>query len=224
MSKTYACLLWEPDWASIKLLTGRRLTDAEKLKYTEEYREKMFFSVGESKSLTHVPWENLPGRESDGCFPGTTNCAWILSEEEKGYYLGLEAGLALAEQNAKDRAEWEAERQKESEDQARERDLRGVQWTTAEKTIRDEGGKTTEYLHTITIRGKTYRFTERNVFDFGRVINSPDQDGMAAVTYVWQVFSDAEGWHTVREMEPDEKEAYRLVSKYGKFASSAIRM
>ncbi|MBO5918733.1 MAG: hypothetical protein J6Q14_08215 [Oscillospiraceae bacterium] len=224
MSETYTCLVWEPDWVSIKLLTGRRLTEAEKLKYTEEYREKMFSSVGESKSLTHVPWESLPKRQSDGCFPGTTNCAWILSEEEKGYYLGLEAGLALAEQNAKDRAEWEAERQKEAEDQARERDLRGVQWTTTEKIIRDEGGKTTEYLHTITIRGKTYRFTERNVFDFGRVINSPDQEGMATLAYVWQVFSAPAGWRTVREMEPDEREAYRLVSKYGKFAGSDTRM
>lgn len=224
MSETYTCLVWEPSWASITLRTGRHLTDEEKVNYTAEYREKMFLSVEAVKELSHIPWQSLPQRESDGCFPGTSNTAWILSEEEKGYYLGMEAGLALAEQNAKDRAAAEAESLKKAEEQVRESDLESVQWTTTEKTIRDEGGKTTEYLHSITIRGKTYRFLERSVFDFGRVINSPDQDGMAASTYVWKDFTDGVGWRTVREMEPDEREAYRLVCKYGRFARSGVRM
>jgi hypothetical protein len=225
MSETYTCLVWEPDWASISLLTGRRLTEAEKLNYTEEYREKMFSSVGERNELKHVPWQTLPKRQSDGCFPGTTNCAWILSEEEKGYYLGLEAGLARAEEEAALRADNEAKRQREAEEREKEWDLRGVQWETVEKKIRDEGGETVEYIHTITFDGgKSYRFTERNVFDFGRVINSPDHDGMVLTATVWSDFSPDNGWHILRELGSGEQRAYRLVQKYGRFSRSPVRM
>lgn len=225
MSETYTCLVWEPDWASIRLLTGRRLTESEKLKYTAEYRDKMFSSVGESKELKHVPWQTLPDRQSDGCFPGTTNCAWILSDEEKGYYLGLEAGISRAEEAASLRAENEAERQREADDRQKVWDLRGVQWETVEKKIHDEGGETVEYIHKITLgSGKTYRFTERNVFDFGRVINSPDHDGMVSSVTVWRDFSPDKGWYILRELDSGEKEAYRLVQKYGRFSGSPVRM
>jgi hypothetical protein len=44
--------------------------------------------------------------------------------------------------------------------------------TYTKRAIRDEGGKTVCIEHTITFAGgKTLQFSERNVFDFGRVIN-----------------------------------------------------
>lgn len=49
--------------------------------------------------------------------------------------------------------------------------LKGVQWDIEEHSLCDEGGSTKCYVHTITLNNETYVFKERNIFDFGRVIN-----------------------------------------------------
>lgn len=88
------------------------------------------------------------------------------------------------------------------------------------------------YFDTITINNETYVFQERNIFDFGRVINpyysiSPgiesggimlrDDDG-----YYWY---HTKGDKAIRVTVTDtELHAYQIVAKYGKFAKSGIRM
>lgn len=49
--------------------------------------------------------------------------------------------------------------------------LKGVQWDIEEHSLCDEGGSTKCYIHTIIINNETFVFQERNIFDFGRVIN-----------------------------------------------------
>lgn len=110
--------------------------------------------------------------------------------------------------------------------------LKGVQWDIEEHSLCDEGGNTKYYIHTITINDETYVFQERNIFDFGRVINpcysiSPgiesggimlrDDDG-----YYW---SHSKGDKAIRITVTDtELHAYQIVAKYGKFVKAGIRM
>lgn len=110
--------------------------------------------------------------------------------------------------------------------------LKGVQWDIEEHSLCDEGGSTKYYIHTITINNETYVFQERNIFDFGRVINpcysiSPgiesggimlrDDDG-----YYWY---HSKGDKAIRITVTDtELHAYQIVAKYGKFVKAGIRM
>jgi len=217
--ETYTCLIWEPSWVSVSLHDGRRLSEEEKSGYSAEYRDKMFFGVGESTELKHITSADLPRRESDGCFPATNNMAWILSAEEKGYYLGLEKGRAEAEAAAEAAEEKRRVEELKRYEARRERALKGVEWTTEKKEITDEGGKTVEYIHHITVNGKPYDLVERSVFDVGRVINPLKGDGLALSRLVWERFRSG-----AVLMEPEEERAVRLVLDYGKFASSPIRM
>ncbi len=84
--------------------------------------------------------------------------------------------------------------------------LEGVLWEIEEKDITDEGGKTKEYIHNITINGTTYIFKERNIFDVGIAI------------------TDKNGLIDVSDMQGDELRAAQIVIKYGKFANSSVRM
>lgn len=104
--------------------------------------------------------------------------------------------------------------------------MRGVIWDTQEINIVDEGGKTKKYIHYITVHGKTCIITERNIFDFGRVIN---MDGCMpnineANEFVLEQFDPDKGWIAVRAGTQEERRAYLLVVKYGKYANSQIRM
>lgn len=218
--QTYTCLIWEPNWASIILTDARRLTDAEKVGFSAEYKDKMFSTTGTLYTkLEHVSTDELPKRESDGCFPGTTNIAWILTDEEKGYYLGLEKGLSQAEAANKAADEKRIQREQDSYNYRKEHDLQDVGWTTEARTITDEGGKTTEYLHHITIHGHTIDLVERNVFDFGVAINPLHGSGLARSCMAWDKFRDG-----ITVMDPDEAKAVQLVMRYGRYASSPIRM
>lgn len=116
--------------------------------------------------------------------------------------------------------ELEAKLEKEKADA-----LVGIDWNTTEK-ISNADGKI--YIHELTVGDKIYIFKERIVGSVGRVINPcySIQEGMAPGgivickdgKYFWEYFESEEGWHIVRELEPDELKAYKIVSKYGKFA------
>lgn len=106
--------------------------------------------------------------------------------------------------------------------------LDGVTWDVNGKQIADEGGKTMMYEHIVTVNGKTFMFTERNLFDFGRVIN-PKRGGLISCDsetgkYYRKKFDDANGWNRVEDIDEDEARAYKIVLKYGKYARTSIRM
>ena len=91
------------------------------------------------------------------------------------------------------------------------------------------------YRHkVVTNSGETFEFTERNIFDFGRVIN-PDytiaegvKGGLIhrddAGDLWWQDFKKNKGWFSVRKLSEGEVVAYNAVNVLGGFAHSGIRM
>lgn len=95
----------------------------------------------------------------------------------------------------KERVEKEKAYEKEKEEV-----LKDVKWETFTSLEEDEGGLTKVYRHILTINKEKYIFTERNVFDFGRVI----------VPSV--------------KLKGDELRAYEIVKKYGNYANAEIRM
>lgn len=108
----------------------------------------------------------------------------------------------------------------------KEKMLEGVQWNVEEYSERDEGGRTKSYKHTVTVNGETFVFQERNLFDFGRVINPGykisdefSEGGIPSCKdgkWIWLGFND--GWEEVREMSQNEAKAFEIVRKYGKYA------
>lgn len=95
-------------------------------------------------------------------------------------------------------------------------------WNVAEEKITDEGGKTTMYIHTFVIGDREYTFTERNVFDFGRVINPRyGEKGFAIYYGDTHYWSRSDGEYP---MTNDEIICVQIINKYGNFANSRIRM
>lgn len=123
--------------------------------------------------------------------------------------------------------------EEEKYNREKEKFLEGINWETQECKIEDEGGITIKYIHTLLLNGKTYVFSERNVFDFGRVINPEyeitkgSKGGLATCEnnkWIWRDFVPGKGYVKTRDMDRDEEHAYLAVQKYGKFAKSNIRM
>ena len=77
--------------------------------------------------------------------------------------------------------------------------------------------------------GNTYTYTDRNVFDFGRVINPcyevvPGEDGGLRNGDNWMHFVDGQGWETTRPLSDEERESYDAVRSVGYHSGSGIRM
>jgi len=119
-------------------------------------------------------------------------------------------------------------KQKEAAEQARRREILShvESVTTEERKIQDEGGATKQYTHRVLMpSGKTYVFTDRNLFDFGRVLN---YDGMMLSKVDgklgWLRWVDGAGWELEPVEDTDEAVlAYYAAELYG-FANSPIRM
>lgn len=113
--------------------------------------------------------------------------------------------------------------------------LEGVQWSYTETMTYDEGGRTKTYHHTIQIGNKVFKFKERNVFDFGVVINPeyevvPGHKGGIVQSdndtgeLWWQILDPNGGWKPGRPLDSVEERAWKIVAKCGPFAHSGIRM
>jgi hypothetical protein len=106
--------------------------------------------------------------------------------------------------------------------------LDGVIWDIKERSISDEGGKTHEFFHHLIIDGKSYSILERNVFDFGKVLNKNPEGGVYGMTKDNEVYIEhlkkEIGWEKSAVVDPGEQRAVRIVFKYGKYAHSSIRM
>ena len=93
------------------------------------------------------------------------------------------------------------------------------QWTIEEKIIRDEGGKTVEYIHHITVDNTEMTFVERNVFDFGRVINYKN-----SLTYKEDGVYMIDTPNGKEPLNSAESKAAKAIFKYGKYAHASVRM
>lgn len=96
--------------------------------------------------------------------------------------------------------------------------LKDADWQIKEVPIVDEGGKTRKYIHTITIDDDKFVIIERNVFDFGRVLNTSDGGVLMRKDGEWKV--DPAGV----ELSDNFKRAIEIVFKYGTYAHFNIRM
>lgn len=145
-----------------------------------------------------------------------------------------EARTELAEQNKKNMDRYIARLAAEKQKAA---DLDGLDIQITKTSEVDEGGRATVYKIAITLNGKTWRFIDRNIFDVGRCIN-PDYaitpgskpGGLGQLNDSgahWMDFqggANGKGWIKVRDMDPDEEHAYRVVERYLGHAGASIRM
>lgn len=98
--------------------------------------------------------------------------------------------------------------------------LDGVDWKMSEKTIYDEGGETKEITHRFVIEDDVIVMTERNIFDFGRVVN-----------YKNGAIFNRNGVMVVEKIEGDsipltinEKKAHTIICRYSPLRKEGIRM
>lgn len=180
------------------LLHARRFTDEEKQRYIPEFREFGFVGIGQSEGIEYILWGDSPKRSSDGEFCGCNNCAWIVTDEEADAYCSLNA------------ARKQAEEEKRAAEEAAIR-ARFDRWDMVpiEKYV---------VKHTLHIHGETLSFLERDIFDFGRVVNPNYAIAPGVVgglsdlndnnVLVWMAFAKGSGWQEVRPLT--ENEAVRM--------------
>lgn len=171
--------------------------------------------------------DDLPKRKSDGQFSASTNWAWILTDEEAEYYKALESERAVAGQERENREQRERE-EREVAEKAREAEVRAQ---FSEWKVEPTGAHSV--LHTMTINGETLQFAERDIFDFGVVVNpcysiADGVDGRLCLRkngrLVWENFMSGNGWCIVRELMDNEVSCVSVIQKYGRFSKSKIRM
>ena len=137
---------------------------------------------------------------------------------EESTRIQSEAAYVLEQMEEEKRAKAEAMAKEKAEL------LSGVKWETVENTVYDENGKTKEYIHTLTINGETYKIQERNVFDVGICKTRIDGGMYSKEAGEWVIDNLTDkGWIT-EEISDNEKKAIEIVSRYGKYAKSIIRM
>lgn len=77
---------WVLEWADsygISLSKARRLSDAEKLEFSEWFREIGLVAIADTQiKLPLISWRDTPARQADGRFLGCENACWTLSEAE----------------------------------------------------------------------------------------------------------------------------------------------
>lgn len=216
------------------ILPARRLNEEEKKRYSEWFSESGFVGMGVRIPLKHIKYHDMPKRKPDGTFSGGSDSVWIISPEEYDRYIkeNEKREKEIQEKEVEQRRQWE-EKKAQYEKEKAELISKVDDWSIREYNIHDEGGKTKVYKHCFRIGGSTLSFTERNVFDFGIVIN-PDYEIIPGETggivmrkdglLQWHTFSGDNGWIPVRPLTEHEKICWTIIAKYGKFAGSSIRM
>lgn len=214
------------------ILPARRLTEEEKKRFSEWFAKSGFVGMGRRISLKQIDYNEMPKRKPDGTFLGGSNSAWIITPEEYDGY--IQKNKTREREIQEKEVEGYLEEKKERYKKERAALLSYVDdWTISEQNIQDEGGKTKVYRHCFLIKGEKLSFTERNVFDFGVVIN-PDYEIVPGISggiaiekdglLQWHTFSGNVGWTPVRTLTDCERICWTLVAKYGEYAGSGIRM
>lgn len=220
---TYIVLKYAPAYGT-SICEARRLTEEEKPKWAEWFQKIGFIGIRDTLiHLPHIDMDDLPKRKSDGQFSATTNWAWILTDEEAEYYKSIELKRATAEQNRKNREQRERE-EREAAERAREAEIRAQFSEWKVEQIDSHSAQ-----HTMTINGETLQFSERDIFDFGVVINPcyPIADGVEGGLCLRK--NDRLVWDDVvhgfvRELTENEAACVSAIQKYGRFSRSPIRM
>lgn len=88
--KNYTVIEYAPAYG-ISICTARRFTEEEKQHYADWYKEIGFVGMGDHIMLRTLKWSDMPKRHSDGSFLGCDNQAWIITEDEKAYFIQLDA-------------------------------------------------------------------------------------------------------------------------------------
>lgn len=199
-------------WGNTEITVWKKYPDGDYLQTT----------LVRPDELTEIKFREIENGEIENVSPKLqhSGCGYdfmhIITPEERETLLRLNAERRQTREAAEQKAREEYEREKA------ELLSKVDSWNVAEKKITDEGGKTTMYIHTFVIGDREYTFTERNVFDFGRVINPRYGPGGFAIyygdTHYW---SRSDGEYP---MTDDEIICVQIISKYGKFANSRIRM
>ena len=218
----------------ICVLPARRLTEEEKKQYSEWFVESGFVGMGAHIPLKQINHDDLPKRKPDGTFVGGSNSVWIITSKEYDGYIkeNEKREKAILEKEAEQKRQW-AEKKAQYEKEKAELVSQVDDWVVSERSICDEGGKEKVYQHRFLIKGETLSFTERNLFDFGVVINpnyeiiSGESGGIAIEkdgVLQWNIFSSDNGWTPVRPLTDHEKICWMIIARYGKFAGVGIRM
>ena len=218
----------------------RRFTEKEKVKYRDWFKD-----IGVKPLCDYIKLfrAESPNRNSDGELEGVSSLVWFLSNEEWDNYMTvqLKHEKELEEKRKKEQAEEEArKKQKEQEELKREKEKQELlkkvsSWDIDSEDIQDEGGWTKCYTHTFVIDGQMLQFSERNVFDFGRVINPSysvieraEKGGITSKrndgTLMWKIYIEKEGWCEVRPLNKQELICMEIIRKYGKYVNTGIRM
>ena len=216
------------------ILPARRLNDEEKKRYSEWFSESGFVGIGVRIPLKHIGYHDMPKRKPDGTFSGGSDSVWIISlEEYDGYIKENEKREKVIRKKEAEQKRQREEKKAHYEKEKAELISQVDDWVVSEHDIRDEGGKTKTYQHFFLIEEESLSFTERNVFDFGVVINpnyeitSGESGGIAIEkdgVLQWHIFSSDNGWIPVRSLTDHEKICWTIIAKYGKFAGASIRM
>ena len=217
----------------ITIGAARRLTDAEKKKYSEWYAEIAFTGVGKCRHLRHLKIEDMPKKKPDGTFSGGADNVWIITPDEYDKYIQIDAERAEEIRQRKAEEERaEAARLQELKKEKETLIAKVDEWTITKESISDEGGKTNIYKHHFIVHGESLDYVERNMFDVGIIIN-PDyavSDGVSGGIALmkngklqWHSFISDKGWFPIRPLTEYEEICYTIVAKYGKFAGHAVR-
>ena len=144
----------------------------------------------------------------------------------------------IEDQKRKEEKEVEQQQKREEKKAQFEKEKRELlsqvdNWKITEHNNSDEGGETKLYKYHFLIAGEKLTFIERNVFDFGVVINpdyeiSPGISGGLALKkegiMQWHTFTRDKGWVPVRPLTNQEQICLEIIKKYGKFSGAGIRM
>ena len=88
--ETYIVIEHAPAYG-VSICTARRFTEDEKQHYADWYTEIGFVGMGDHIMLKTLKWSDMPKRHYDGSFLGCDNQAWIITEDEKAYFIQLDA-------------------------------------------------------------------------------------------------------------------------------------
>ena len=206
----------------IEICDARRFTAEEKTHYVEWFADRGFVGMGNTVKLDKITFNDLPDRQPDGEFCGCYNSAWIITEDEATLYKKLNT----ERQDAADRAQADADAAAIAKEQAHEQERQDClaqfdSWKVSDVKKQDDD---LSVEHTFILNGKEFHFIERNIFDFGTVVNPTTVKGGAFLMH-----DDKEGWiwntgDSHIALNADEITCVQAISKFGKFVGMPVRM
>jgi uncharacterized protein YxjI len=130
------------------------------------------------------------------------------------------------------KSKFEEEKKRLAEKEQKQKELEKLRkkatMTTTTHQVVDEGGKTIQAKHRVTLEnGQTFSFSDRNIFDVGRIINPdyeivPGKHGGLFEKGKWESYEEESGWIEIRSLAKAEKEAYDYVVNFGYYSNNYV--